>query len=98
MRPRASESALLNISICHNPSLLSCSVSLVAFSGSPVCNSQNVVWTGSLWCMSASESVAVQARLPVEKIQERKQAFVDELKSMPIAICTDVANEQHYEV
>jgi hypothetical protein len=40
----------------------------------------------------------LQAREPVEKLQERKQAFVDELKSMPIAIHTETANEQHYEV
>ena len=26
------------------------------------------------------------------------QGFVDELKSMPVAIHTDSANEQHYEV
>ena len=28
----------------------------------------------------------------------RIQAFVDELKRLPIAIETDAANEQHYEV
>jgi len=30
--------------------------------------------------------------------QEAKQEFIDSLKTMPIAICTAEANEQHYEV
>ena len=33
-----------------------------------------------------------------EKNQEQKMAIVNELKTMPIAIATDEANEQHYEV
>ena len=33
-----------------------------------------------------------------EEHQRRLQAFVDELKTMPIAVETDAANEQHYEV
>jgi cyclopropane-fatty-acyl-phospholipid synthase len=40
----------------------------------------------------------LQAALPFEQVQANKQAFVDELKSMPIAIETAAANEQHYEV
>ena len=33
-----------------------------------------------------------------EELQKRLQDFVAELKSMPIAIQTETANEQHYEV
>ena len=33
-----------------------------------------------------------------EEFQQRLQAFVEELKSMPVAVETDTANEQHYEV
>jgi cyclopropane-fatty-acyl-phospholipid synthase len=33
-----------------------------------------------------------------EAFQEKMQAFVEELKSMPVAVETDAANEQHYEV
>ena len=33
-----------------------------------------------------------------EKDQERKMTIVNELKTMPIAINTDEANDQHYEV
>ncbi len=33
-----------------------------------------------------------------EEYQLKLQAFVDELKTMPIAVETDAANEQHYEV
>lgn len=33
-----------------------------------------------------------------EEYQEKLEAFVEELKGMPIAIETDTANEQHYEV
>ena len=40
----------------------------------------------------------MQAAVPVEKLQEKKQSFVDELKTLPIALHTDKANEQHYEV
>ena len=36
--------------------------------------------------------------MPTDALQDRKQAFVDELKGMPIALHTDKANEQHYEV
>ena len=31
-------------------------------------------------------------------MQERLQKFVEELKTMPVAIQTQAANEQHYEV
>lgn len=44
-------------------------------------------------------SDAAQARQGgPEEQQQRKQTFVDELKSLPIAVQTSVANEQHYEV
>lgn len=33
-----------------------------------------------------------------EAFQEKMQAFVEELKSMPVAVETDAANEQHYEL
>ena len=33
-----------------------------------------------------------------ESVQERKLAFVDELKRSPVALHTEAANEQHYEV
>ena len=33
----------------------------------------------------------------MEEQQRKKQAFVEELKSLPIAVQTSVANEQHYE-
>lgn len=33
-----------------------------------------------------------------EAMQQRLQAFVDELKTMPVAVDTSAANEQHYEV
>ncbi|KAL4537732.1 hypothetical protein Ndes2437B_g08837 [Nannochloris sp. 'desiccata'] len=33
-----------------------------------------------------------------EEFQEKMQAFVEELKNMPVAVETDAANEQHYEV
>jgi len=36
--------------------------------------------------------------VPLEQLQRRKQAFVDELKTLPVAINTAAANEQHYEV
>jgi hypothetical protein len=43
--------------------------------------------------------VNLQARSGgAETLQKKKQAFVDELKSLPIAIQTQAANEQHYEV
>lgn len=44
------------------------------------------------------ERARVKARVPMDLFQGRKQAFVDELKQMPIALHTDTANEQHYEV
>merc|ERR1719254_207650 len=34
----------------------------------------------------------------VEAEQAAKLGFVEELRGMPIAICTEEANEQHYEV
>lgn len=34
----------------------------------------------------------------VERQQERKMEFVKELKTMPIALATKEANQQHYEV
>lgn len=33
-----------------------------------------------------------------EEYQQKLQAFVDELKGMPVAVQTLAANEQHYEV
>ncbi len=39
-----------------------------------------------------------QAKVTLEAAYDREQAFVDELKKMPIAIHTAEANEQHYEV
>jgi len=33
-----------------------------------------------------------------EEFERQLQAFVDELKSLPVAVETDAANEQHYEV
>ncbi len=38
------------------------------------------------------------ARLSLEQLVQRKMEFVTELRSMPIAINTAEANEQHYEV
>lgn len=44
-------------------------------------------------------SIFKQARTGgAEEQLQKKQAFVEELKSLPIAIETQVANEQHYEV
>ncbi|CAL5229419.1 g12740 [Coccomyxa viridis] len=45
-----------------------------------------------------SQRVADARKGGPEEQQKRKQAFVDELKSLPIAVQTSVANEQHYEV
>jgi cyclopropane-fatty-acyl-phospholipid synthase len=36
--------------------------------------------------------------LTTVEMQEKKQQFVDELKTLPIAIAQTEANEQHYEV
>lgn len=33
-----------------------------------------------------------------EEYQQKLQSFVDELKSLPVAVQTAAANEQHYEV
>lgn len=41
---------------------------------------------------------ATQTSAKGEEYQTRLQGFVDELKSSPVAIQTDAANEQHYEV
>jgi hypothetical protein len=35
---------------------------------------------------------------PVDKLLEATTKFVEELKTMPVAIHTSEANEQHYEV
>ena len=43
-------------------------------------------------------SVRVQRAANGEDYQRTLQAFVQELKTMPIAVETDAANEQHYEV
>ena len=40
----------------------------------------------------------IQAHVGVEEQAAALQAFVDELKTMPVAVQTDAANEQHYEV
>lgn len=42
--------------------------------------------------------VLVQAQVGVEEEGRRIQTFVDELKTLPIAVQTKAANEQHYEV
>ena len=39
-----------------------------------------------------------QATLSTDTVQQRKMDFVNELKTMPIAVLTEKANEQHYEV
>lgn len=39
-----------------------------------------------------------QATLGTDTVQQRKMDFVNELKTMPIAVLTEKANEQHYEV
>jgi hypothetical protein len=54
--------------------------------------------TKALACGVPRQGEAMQAAVPMELSQQRKQAFVDELKRMPIALHTDKANEQHYEV
>ena len=41
---------------------------------------------------------SIQTSAQGEEYQRRLQAFVDELKSMPVAVQTLAANEQHYEV
>jgi hypothetical protein len=41
---------------------------------------------------------AVQMRGSLEQQLERKIAFVQELKCLPVAVQTAAANEQHYEV
>jgi hypothetical protein len=62
-------------------------------------SSFNVVFSNcDLMAVGFNRRFTSQAALPVEKVQANKMAFVDELKSMPIAIETATANEQHYEV
>lgn len=39
-----------------------------------------------------------QARVSLEEQYARVSSFVAELKGMPIAVSTDEANQQHYEV
>ena len=39
-----------------------------------------------------------QSHVSAELAAARTQAFVDELRSMPVAVQTAAANEQHYEV
>ena len=43
-------------------------------------------------------SPITQACVSLEEQYARVSAFVKELQSMPVAISTDKANEQHYEV
>ena len=40
----------------------------------------------------------MQALLPAAALMELKTDFVHSLKSLPVAINTSEANEQHYEV
>ena len=42
--------------------------------------------------------VILQAALPATTLLEQKTAFVDHLKTFPVAINTSEANDQHYEV
>lgn len=42
--------------------------------------------------------IAVQMAGSLEQQLERKMAFVQELKCLPVAVQTAAANEQHYEV
>lgn len=46
----------------------------------------------------SSSSPSQQSHVSAEVAAARTQAFVDELRSMPVAIQTAAANEQHYEV
>ena len=43
-------------------------------------------------------NLSQQSHVSAEAAAARTQAFVDELRSMPVAIQTATANEQHYEV
>jgi len=45
-----------------------------------------------------AQKISEETRGCVRLDQEAKQDFIDSLKTMPIAICTAEANEQHYEV
>ena len=59
-----------------------------------------------LYCMAMiglpihlpDDPLAHHQKLTLEELTDKKLAFVKELKSMPVAINTDNANEQHYEV
>jgi len=42
--------------------------------------------------------VLSQRRATGEDYQRKLQAFVEELKTMPVAVQTEAANAQHYEV
>ncbi len=44
------------------------------------------------------QKLAAHTLADIEQQQSEKMAFVSELKSMPIAIETDAANQQHYEL
>jgi cyclopropane-fatty-acyl-phospholipid synthase len=41
---------------------------------------------------------ASEQSLSLDELQRKKTEFVKDLKDLPIAIETDKANEQHYEV
>eukprot|EP00803_Ostreobium_quekettii_P005736 evm.model.scf_1721.1 EVM.evm.TU.scf_1721.1 scf_1721:1789-7648(+) len=45
-----------------------------------------------------SQRLSTEGSCSTEEAQKRKISFVEELKQMPIAIQTEAANEQHYEL
>ncbi|MFN9027770.1 MAG: SAM-dependent methyltransferase, partial [Akkermansiaceae bacterium] len=45
-----------------------------------------------------ANTIAPFEKLDPEKRQEKLMAHIAELKTMPVAIATDEANEQHYEL
>lgn len=49
-------------------------------------------------CITCGDLITLVQTCDGETRQQRLQAFVDELKNMPVAIQTQSANEQHYEV
>ena len=57
------------------------------------------VSTSPISCIEADATcVHAQTSADGEEYQQKLQAFVDELKGMPVAVQTLAANEQHYEV
>lgn len=54
--------------------------------------------SGALVASFHAPVLCLQRMAVGEEYQEKLEAFVEELKGMPIAIETDAANEQHYEV